>query len=405
MPAKVMPVSMSLRSIPDFRRLLWVGFVASTVRWLEMLAMALFAYKATDSALAVVMLSMLRVLPMGLFGAFLGAAADRFELRNALIVMVTVSTACTLTLALLASLGALAVWHLMVASFVSGVCWAADNPVRRMMIGEAVGIDRMGSAISVDIGINNASRVLGPMLAGLLFAQHGMSSVLWLGVALYATSLAAALRMGRRGISTVAHQASFITRLREGLAWLRGDRRLIGVFLVTVIFNLFGWPCNSMIPIIATGTLHLGPQDVGLLASCEGVGGLIGALLFARFARPNWYGRIYLGTVVIYLATMIAFATVGFAPAAAVILLFNGAAVVGFAVMQATLVYRGAPVEMRARLLGVLSACIGTGPIGFLYLGFLADALTPPIATVAIAVQGLLAMLLTRRYWAKVLQP
>ena len=56
MPAKVMPVSMSLRSIPDFRRLLWVGFVASTVRWLEMLAMALFAYKATDSALAVVML-------------------------------------------------------------------------------------------------------------------------------------------------------------------------------------------------------------------------------------------------------------------------------------------------------------------------------------------------------------
>jgi predicted MFS family arabinose efflux permease len=285
------------------------------------------------------------------------------------------------------------------------VCWAADNPVRRMMIGEAVGIDRMGSAISVDIGINNASRVLGPMLAGLLFAQHGMSSVLWLGVALYAASLAAALRMSRRGISAVAHQASFITRLREGLAWLRGDRRLIGVFLVTVIFNLFGWPCNSMIPIIGTGTLHLGPQDVGLLASCEGVGGLIGALLFARFARPNWYGRIYLGTVVIYLATMIAFATVGYAPAAAVILLFNGAAVVGFAVMQATLVYRGAPVEMRARLLGVLSACIGTGPIGFLYLGFLADALTPPIATVAIAVQGLLAMLLTRRYWAKVLQP
>ena len=66
---------------------------------------------------------------------------------------------------------------------------------------------------------------------------------------------------------------------------------------------------------------------------------------------------------------------------------------------------RGAPVEMRARLLGVLSACIGTGPIGFLYLGFLADALTPQTATVAIAVQGLLAMLLTRRYWAKVLQP
>jgi len=44
--------------------------------------------------------------------------------------------------------------------------------------------------------------------------------------------------------------------------------------------------------------------------------------------------------------------------------------------------------------------CIGTGPIGFVYLGFLAEAFTPRAGTIALAVQGLLAMLLTRRYWA-----
>ena len=74
----------------------------------------------------------------------------------------------------------------------------------------------------------------------------------------------------------------------------------------------------------------------------------------------------------------------------------------GFAVMQATLVYRAAPVEMRARLLGVLSVCIGTGPIGFLYLGLLAELFTPRTATVALAAQGVLAMMLTRRYWVGV---
>jgi hypothetical protein len=76
----------------------------------------------------------------------------------------------------------------------------------------------------------------------------------------------------------------------------------------------------------------------------------------------------------------------------------------GFAVMQATLVYRAAPVEMRARLLGVVSVCIGTGPIGFLYLGFLAEMFSPRTATVALAAQGLLVMLLTRRYWVGVLR-
>jgi hypothetical protein len=54
---------------------------------------------------------------------------------------------------------------------------------------------------------------------------------------------------------------------------------------------------------------------------------------------------------------------------------------------------------MRARLLGVLSVCIGTSPLGFFYLGFLTEILPPRLATVALGAQGLLAMLLTRRYW------
>ena len=78
---------------------------------------------------------------------------------------------------------------------------------------------------------------------------------------------------------------------------------------------------------------------------------------------------------------------------------------VGFAVLQTTLVYRLAPVAMRARLLGLLSVCIGSGPLGFLYLGFLADVLTPRVGSVALAAQGILVLLFTRRYWQAVLRP
>ena len=71
----------------------------------------------------------------------------------------------------------------------------------------------------------------------------------------------------------------------------------------------------------------------------------------------------------------------------------------GFSVMQATLVYLYAPEAMRARLLGVLSVCIGTGPIGFFYLGFLADSLSAQVATIAMGFQGLVVLALTYRYW------
>jgi MFS family permease len=397
-------VKQRLLSIPDLPSLLYVGFVSYVVRWLETLAFALFAYQATQSAFVVVMLTMLRLLPMGLFGAFIGSAAGRHDLRHALALVVGTSGLVTLVLAVLASGGWLSVWHLAVASFVSGICLATDNPVRRMMIGNIVGADRMGAAISIDVGISNASRVIGPLLAGALLAQHGIASALWLGVAACATSLAAALRLARRPPDAGAAGGSFVENMREGLAWLRGDSRMVGLLVITIVFNIFGWPFTSLIPVVATDYFQLEPRGVGLLASCEGIGGLVGSLLLAVMARPGWYGRIYAGAVGMYLVTMVGFALVPSALAAGLMLMLNGISAVGFAVMQATLVYRGAPVEMRARAMGVLSVCIGTSPLGFLYLGVLADILTPRDAMLAISAQGALVLYLSRRYWRVVLQ-
>jgi MFS family permease len=395
---------LTLFSLADFRRLWFIGAAISIVRWLEMLALALFAYQLTGSAFVVAMLTMLRMLPMGLFGAFIGAAAERLDRRRALVLVVSTSMAVTLALAILASLGVIEVWHLAVASFVNGTGWATDHPVRRMMIGDAVGAERIGPALSVDAATNNGTRVLGPMLSGLLLAEYGITSVFWFSFALYAPALVAALRIGMRRQTSAARPASFATSIREGLAWLHRDQRLIGVFVMTIIFNVFGWPALSMVPVIGTDYLGLGPKGVGLLASCDGLGGLLGALLIAAVARAAWYGRIFAGAVALYLVTMVCFASAPGIPVAAVSLFLGGMFNAGFAVMQATLVYRAAPVEMRARLLGVVSVCIGTAPIGFLYLGFLAEMFTPRTAIVALAAQGVLVILLTRRYWLGLLR-
>ena len=395
---------MRLFFLADFRRLWFVGLAISIVRWLELLALALFAYQLTASAFVVVMLTMLRLLPMGLFGAVIGAVEPLRDRRRVLVLVIAMSMVVTLALAILASLGAIEVWHLAVASFINGLNWAADHPVRRMMIGDAVGAERIGPALSIDAATNNGTRVLGPMLSGLLLAEYGITSVFWFSLALYTPALVAALRIGMRRRTGATRPASVVASIREGLAWLRRDQRLIGVFVMTIIFNVFGWPATSMVPVIGTDYLDLGPKGVGLLASCDGAGGLLGALLIAAVAPPAWYGRIFVGGVVLYLVLVMLFASAPNVTVAAVSLFLGGIFNAGFAVMQATLVYRAAPVEMRARLLGLVSVCIGTGPIGFLYLGFLAEMFSPRTATVALAAQGVLAILLTRRYWLSVLR-
>jgi MFS family permease len=388
-----------LFAVPDFRRLWGVGLVVFVVRWLETLAISLFVYNATGSAFLVSMMTMLRLLPMGLLGAFLGAWAERMEPRTALLAIVVSSLLTSLALAVLAHLGALAVWQLAAASLVNGLAWAADNPVRRLAIGQVVGAARMGQAMSIDVGTNNASRMLGPTLGGVIFATVGIAGAFALGVAFYAAALVAAWRLQHRSRPAAAPGAGVLARIAEGLGVVRQDRRLMGTLIVTVIFNIWGWPFTSLVPVIGQDHLLLGPEAIGLLASMDGVGAFCGALLIALLVPASAYGRCYVGGMALYLAMLSVFALAPHPLLAGAALLLVGLGGAGFSIMQATLVYLAAPPEMRSRVLGILSVCIGVGPVGFLHIGLLADAVGAQWACLASGLEGLLALALTRRLW------
>ena len=383
----------------DFWRLWFVGLVVFVVRWVETVAVGVFVYQHTESAFLVAMMTMLRLLPMGLFGVFLGAIAERSERRTTLILVTAGTLLTSLILATLAHLHMLEVWHLAVASFINGIGWATDNPVRRVMIGEAVGSPQMSKAMSLDVGANNASRMIGPTIGGLLLASTGIAGVFTLSVVLYAIAVIAACRVRYRNSFPPTSAESVLARIGEGLRLVRNDRRLIGTLTVTVIYNVFGWPFTSMVPVIGQDQLSLGPEGIGVLASMDGIGAFAGAVLMAMFCRPHFFRHAYVGGVTIYLVMLIAFALVPMPLIAGSALLFTGLSGAAFSIMQATLVYLSAPPEMRSRMLGVLSVCIGTGPVGFIALGMLADAIGAPWATAASGFAGLLALLLTRRLW------
>ena len=387
---------------PDFRRLWLIGLVVFSVRWLEMLAVAVFAYQRTGSPFVVALLTMLRMLPMALFGALIGAAAERVERRRALVLVVASMLLCSIALALLAWSDALEVWHLALASFISGLTWTTDNPVRRTMIGEVVGPERMSAAMSIDVGANNASRMLGPTVGGILLATLGIGGAFAVSVAGYLVAAMVALRVRHRNTAALSTAAGVLERMIEGLVLVRRDPRLSGTMVITVIYNTFGWPFTSMIPVIGQDNLGLGAAGIGLLASMDGVGAFCGAIAIALCAKPPHFARLYVGGVALYLLMLPVFALAPGPLLAGSVLLLTGLANSGFSIMQATLVCLAAPPEMRSRVFGVLSVCIGVGMIGFLHLGWLASIIGATLAIVTIGAEGLVALLLTRRWWRAV---
>ncbi|GEP54190.1 MFS transporter [Reyranella soli] len=390
-----------LRTIPaDYWRLWYVGMIISTVRWLETVVMGVVVYQQTDSAFIVAMITMLRLLPMGLFGAFLGALAERFDRRLTLAAMVSLLALTSTLLFLVAWLGTLEVWHFATASFVNGCGWATDNPLRRTIMGEVMGRDRMATAMALDVGANHASRMIGPTVGGLLLASVGIAGAFVLSVALYATAVAATL-MVRTHMPASPGAGAVLARTWESIVIVVKDQRLSAIMLVTIIYNVFAWPFTSMIPVIGRDQLLLGPEGVGVLTSVDGLGAFVGAVLLALWLTPGWHARAYIGGVVVYLLSLIAFALAPETISAGAALLLTGLSGAAFSTLQATTVYLAAPIEMRSRIMGVLSVCIGTGPIGFVWLGWLADWIGAPHATALTGAMGLLALAATWPLWRR----
>jgi MFS family permease len=393
------PAWRSLFREGDFLRLWLAGFATFVVRWLETIAVGIFAYNVTHSAFVVALLTMLRLLPMGLFGAFLGAMAERMDRRRALVAVLLSQIATSAVIAVLASADAVQVWHLAVASFMNGIGWAADNPVRRAMIGQVAGPARIGTAMSIDVATSNGSRVLGPTLGGAILALVGLDGAFLLSVLIYLPAIVAALRLPPTPPAAGASVVPVLASIAEGLALVRREPRLTGALVVTLIFNLFGWPATSMVPVIGHDRLALGPSGIGLLAGMDGIGAVFGAVAVAVLAKPAQYKAIYVGGITLYLIMLPAFAWAPDPLLAGAALLLTGVGGAGFAIMQPTLILLATPVELRSRMMGLLSVCIGLGPIGFLILGGLAELAGAPVATATMGITGLVALALTRRWW------
>jgi hypothetical protein len=363
--------------------------------------MGVVVYQQTGSAFIVAMMTMLRLLPMGLFGAFLGAFVERFDRRLTLAAVLAVMALTSAALGIIAWSGSLQVWHLAVGSFVNGFGWTADNPLRRMMMGEAVGRDRMGMAMAFDVGAGNAARMVGPTVGGLLLVGIGIEGALLLVAALYAVAIVATLAVRSR-FAVSPESGDVLARTWEAVRIVAADRRLSAIMVVTIIYNVFAWPFTSMIPVVGRDRLLLGPEGVGILTSVDGVGAFAGALVLALWLTPGWHARAYVGGVGMYLVAVIAFALAPTPILAGTAMLATGLSGAAFATLQATLVYLAAPIEMRSRILGVLSVCIGTGPIGFVWLGWLADQIGAPHATAVTGVMGLLALGATWSMWRRI---
>ena len=277
----------SLRTFEAFGnrsyRLLWpANFLAYICRWMQLTLLGWLVLELTDSPFSVALVGFFGMLPLLILGMVGGVLADRVNKHRILIMTQVISCVAAFAMVLLLQTGAIRFWHAYVVMGCTGIGWALDMPSRRSAIHDLVGRAGVTNAMAMDSVGMQASRMIGPALAGALITTVDVVGGYIVVSAIYvvAITLIAAVNLppvdrSRLGLSSV------LANLVEGFRYVRRDNVLVATVLVTILMNLLLFPYAQMIPVIARDVLLIGPGLMGTLLGAEGLGALFGAICIA----------------------------------------------------------------------------------------------------------------------------
>ena len=395
-----------LSSNSEFLSLWFVGGILNILRWLELLAVGIVVFDMTASPFYVALMVTMRFLPMLFLGFFSGAIVERINRRLGLIVIFLLMAFASFFYGLEIYFGQISFWLICTSVIFNGILWALDNPLRRTLFADVVKPEQIGTAMTLDSLTSNFTRFLGPFLGGLFLEYYGIEGVFFLGAIIYLLSLLVTT-FGTRtaGIKLASNQEGILTELTNGLILLRKDRTLKGILAVTIVFNLWGFPFVSLIPVIGKEVLELSPFLIGLLVSTEGLGAIIGSLVIVSIARINLYRKFYTYGVFLFLLMGFSFAQSSDFISAVICMFFTGVGWGCFSAMQATLIMFCTPLVARGRMMGLLTASIGLNTVGIFHIGLLANLLGTELAILVSTTEGFIMLIFVCRLWPEIIAP
>jgi len=366
----------SLRKYRNYR-LYFVGQIVSySGSWMQDTALPWLVLQLTHSPFQVGLLVFCRYGPFMVGGLYGGVIADRFDNRRVLMCSQTLAMCVAAGLAAVAFAGVDRLWLLYVLAAGTGVALVFDNPSKHALIYQLVGREELPNAVSLNVSLQNAAKVVGPALGGVLIAAVGSGWCFAVNAFSFVAVLAALVAMRRAELFRVerGERRGGVRALREGFAHVRGSPLLMTILGIGSVLGLFGFSTmRTLLSVLARDTLHGGARTFGALFAAYGAGAVAGAL--ASAARSSTGRRFLIAGALLFSAPILALAPVRASAVAAMLLFVAGAGWATWSGQAFAQVQLAAPDQLRGRVISLYTyTIIASAPLGGLLGGWLADA-------------------------------
>jgi len=377
---------------PNYR--LWfIGQLVSLAgSWMQTTAQGYLIFELTKSPAFLGYVGFAAGIPSWVFILYGGVIADRVPRRTLIMAAQSAMMVLAFALAGLVVTGLVQPWHVIVLALLNGVANAFDAPARQAFVVELVERDDLTNAIALNSTMFNAAAVVGPAIAGVVYALFGPAWCFTLNGLSYLAVIAALLAMRLPPFLSKPRVGSTTDQLRLGLSYVKGEHVTRTLILNMAVVGLFGISLVTLFPAWSVNVLGGDVRTNGLLLSARGLGAMSGALMIASLGKRAARGRMWtIGSFVLPVA-MAAFAAARWLPLSLVLLIGMGWGFMVVANSSNALVQTRVPDDLRGRVMSVFTLTFFGGmPLGSLLAGAMAQRIGEPTTVLINASAVLLA--------------
>ena len=357
-------------------RFLWVGNLSGNVgQWLQVftvgwLVLEISGGSALQSATAVG----IRSLPVLVLGPWTGAMVDRLDRRKFAIVLQLWMAIAAVLFAVLVASGHVQVWHAYAYALLNGIGFTSMSTVRQSLIANTVRRSDLANAVALNSMGGTSTRLLGPLIAGILITTTGfvwsfaLQSALYVGMFLLLLPMKTPYREDRD-----VRQASIWAYMAQGARYIWGNPALLQLNVVNVARTIVFQPVMFLLPVYTREVLSAGAGTGTALMTAMAIGGLTAGFIITSWRFFTKRGVVSMTCLAGASVCMVALGQSHWVWLSIAVMTVMGFFQANFLIANQTSIQTIVPDYLRGRVTSVWHYLDGLIPMWVFLLGLLAE--------------------------------
>jgi MFS family permease len=348
------------------------GYLISQAgEWMTLVALNWAVLEFTGSALYLGLINACRMVPAFLLSVPAGVLADRSDRRKLLILLQAGTMLSTFCVGYLLAADS-PFWPLAAVVTLRSVLMAMVIPVRNALIPNLVPESQEASAVAVDSGVRNISRIVGPAIAGILLAVMEVADVFWISACSIVAVLLSLLVVHPESDRS-ATSNNMKADVQEAAVYVKNSPVVQSLLILAVVPMVFAFPYTAMMPLFAEDLLQLGPEGLGVLLSVAAAGALVGSAWLSLGSETQEAGKWLVCSIIGFGLFLLLFMTAETLITAAVLMFLVGLASATYRTISRVTLQTRVPDRLRGRILSIALMDRGLMPLGALLIGAVAE--------------------------------